>query len=74
MLRTIGGHYCTNNYLCFYNTHLSCNCFNPSQSLELIILVYFSRYSEVEVTEDYLMNIIAFQSHERKEALKLYVR
>ena len=36
---------------------------------------FFSfRYSEVEVTDDYLMNIIAFQSHERKEGLKLYVK
>jgi len=31
------------------------------------------RYEEVEVTSDYLMNIIAFQSHERKEGMKLYI-
>jgi hypothetical protein len=30
------------------------------------------RYQEVEVTKDYLMNIISFQSHERKEGMKLY--
>ena len=27
---------------------------------------------EVEVTKDYLMNIISFQSYERKEGMKLY--
>eukprot|EP00090_Calanus_glacialis_P001950 TRINITY_DN11456_c0_g1_i3.p1 TRINITY_DN11456_c0_g1~~TRINITY_DN11456_c0_g1_i3.p1 ORF type:complete len:946 (-),score=146.68 TRINITY_DN11456_c0_g1_i3:85-2922(-) len=32
------------------------------------------KYSEVEVTKDYLMNIIAFQSHQRKEGMKLYTK
>eukprot|EP00092_Neocalanus_flemingeri_P023165 GFUD01025119.1.p1 GENE.GFUD01025119.1~~GFUD01025119.1.p1 ORF type:complete len:953 (-),score=164.55 GFUD01025119.1:486-3344(-) len=32
------------------------------------------KYSEVEVTKDYLMNIIAFQSHQRKEGMKLYTQ
>ena len=32
------------------------------------------KYSEVEVTKDYLMNIIAFQSHQRKEGMKVFTR
>ena len=32
------------------------------------------KYAEVEVTQDYLMNIIAFQSHQRKEGMKLYTK
>jgi len=33
-----------------------------------------AKYSEVEVTDDYLMNIVAFQSHQRKEGMKLFTR
>ena len=33
-----------------------------------------AKYSEVEVSDDYLMNIVAFQSHQRKEGMKVYTR
>ena len=33
-----------------------------------------AKYSEVEVSEDYLMNIVAFQSHQRKEGMKVFTR
>ena len=33
-----------------------------------------AKYSEVEVTEDYLMNIVAFQSHQRKEGMRMFTR
>jgi predicted metalloendopeptidase len=33
-----------------------------------------AKYSEVEVTDDYLMNIVAFQSHQRKEQMKVHTR
>ena len=32
------------------------------------------KYAEVEVTDDYLMNIVAFQSHKRKEGMNLYIK
>ena len=33
-----------------------------------------AKYSEVEVSDDYLMNIVAFQSHQRKEGMKVFTR
>ena len=32
------------------------------------------QYEEVEVSQDYLMNIIAFQSYKRNEGMRLYVK
>ena len=33
-----------------------------------------NKYADVEVTPDYLMNIIAFQSFQRKEGMNLYIK
>ena len=32
------------------------------------------QYQEVNVSSDYLMNIISFQSYKRKEGMRLYIR
>ena len=32
------------------------------------------QYDEVDVSPDYLMNIIAFQSYKRKEGMRLYIK
>ena len=32
------------------------------------------QYEEVDVSSDYLMNIIAFQSYKRKEGMRLYIK
>ena len=32
------------------------------------------QYEEVDVSPDYLMNIIAFQSYKRKEGMRIYIR
>ena len=55
-------HYCS----------LTISCHDPPQVLNSTWLN--AKYSEVEVSDDYLMNIVAFQSHQRKEGMKVYTR
>ena len=44
-------------------------------SYDLCVMVLVTRqYEEVEVSSDYLMNIIAFQSYKRKEGMRLYIK
>ena len=47
-------------------------CFESEQVLNSTWLN--AKYSEVEVSDDYLMNIVAFQSHQRKEGMKVFTR
>ena len=45
------------------------------QTSVLCVMVLVTRqYEEVEVSSDYLMNIIAFQSYKRKEGMRLYIK
>ena len=53
-------------------------CFSPMLTLlcnQVLNSTWLNaKYSEVEVSDDYLMNIVAFQSHQRKEGMKVYTR
>ena len=48
------------------------SCYQSAQVLNSTWLN--AKYSEVEVSDDYLMNIVAFQSHQRKEGMKVFTR